>query len=219
MTAYLIMTWVSARKSLLFAMDNLEEAKMGQWGKDVGLSRVLAEYLDGADAVGVENVVNIRGEILADGDGRDGDSRGPLCDQVFDVEEAVVAGGFEVFSELRCGESSRRKGFGADGPDCGDPGEVGAGVPLVGEIEPLAGADFFFDGFAGFEGEEGGVADEDGGVGVAEHRDWVSRCGKEGGAGVKEFAEENLGVGEGTAGGGIGGDAAEACQGVWALDY
>ena len=44
------------------------------------------------------------------------------------------------------------EGFGADGPDGGDPREVGAGVPFVGEVEPLAGAYGLFDVGAGFEG-------------------------------------------------------------------
>ena len=33
------------------------------------------------------------------------------------------------------------EGFGPDGPDGGDPGCAGAGGPLVGEVEPEAGAD------------------------------------------------------------------------------
>jgi hypothetical protein len=64
----------------------------------------LAKAFDGANAVGVEDVVNIRGEVVADGCGRDGDAGSPLFDEFFDVEEAVVAGGFEVFGELRGGK-------------------------------------------------------------------------------------------------------------------
>ena len=44
---------------------------------------------------------------MADGGGWDGDARGPLFDEIFDVEEAVVAGGFEVFGEFGSGDSGR----------------------------------------------------------------------------------------------------------------
>ncbi len=71
-----------------------------------------------------------------------------------------------------------------------------------------------FDVVAGFEGEEGGVADEDGGVGLLQHRDGVGCGGEEGGVGVEEFAEEDFGVGEGTAGGGVGGDGSYGAEGV-----
>ena len=43
-------------------------------------------------------------EVMADGRGWNGDAGGPLLDESVDVEEAVVAGGFEVFRELSCGE-------------------------------------------------------------------------------------------------------------------
>ena len=79
-------------------------------------------------------------------------------------------------------------------------------MPLVGEVVPLAWADRGFDWFAGFEGEEGRIADEDCGVGLLQHRDGVGCGGNEGGVGVEEFAEEDFGVGERTAGGGVGGD-------------
>ncbi len=87
-------------------------------------------------------------------------------------------------------------------------------MPLVCEVEPLAGADFFFYRFAGFEGEEGGIADEDGGVCLLQHGDGVGCGGEEGGLGVVEFAEQDFGVGEGTAGGGVGGDGADGAEGV-----
>src|SRR5258705_12546901 len=119
----------------------LQEAEVGERREDVDFGGVLSEAFDGADAVGVEDVVNIRGEVVADGGGWDGDARGPLFDEFFDVEEAVVAGGFKVFGELRGGEVRVVEGFEADGPDGGDPGKVGASVPLVGEVVPLAGAD------------------------------------------------------------------------------
>ena len=103
------------------------------------------------------------------------------CDEVVDVGEAVVAGAAEVFGELGGGDVAVSEGFGADGPDGGDPGEAGAGVPLVGEVEPLAGADGWLDCFAGFEGEQGGVADEEGSVGLLQHGDGVGGCGKNAG--------------------------------------
>ncbi len=141
----------------------LEEAQAGKRGEDIDFVGVLAEEFDGADAVGCEGVVNVAGEVVADGVGRNGDAGCPLFDELFDVGEAVIAGGFEVLSELS-GCDVALESFRANGPDGCDPGEIGEGVPLVGEVEPLTGADGGFDGFAGFEGEESGVADEDGGV-------------------------------------------------------
>ena len=159
----------------------------------------MAEELDGLDAGFVEDVVDVLGEVMADGGGWDGNAGRPLVDEVFDVAKAVVAGEGEVLDELGGGDVADGEGLGADGPDGGYPGKAGADVPLVGEIEPLAGAYGLLDCFAGFEGEKGGVADEDGGVGLAEHRDGVGWSGDEGGLAADEFAEEDLGVGEGAA--------------------
>lgn len=94
-------------------------------------------------------------------------------DEVVDVGEAVVAGVGEVFDDLRLGDVAFGEGFGADCPYGGDPGESGAGAPLVGEVEPLAGADGVFDLFAVLESEKSGVADEECGVGLAEHGDGI----------------------------------------------
>jgi hypothetical protein len=66
----------------------------------------------------------------------------------------------------------------------------------VGKVEPLAGAYRLFDRSAGFEGQQRGVTDENRGVCLLEHRDWVSACGDKGGVCVEKFAEEDLGVGE-----------------------
>ncbi len=63
----------------------------------------------------------------------------------------------EVFYELGGGDAvGLIERYGAGGPYGGDPGKVGADVPLVGEIEPLAGTDGGFDLFARFEGKECG---------------------------------------------------------------
>jgi len=115
-------------------------------------------------------------------------------------------------------EAAGGEGFGADGPDGGDPGEGGAGAPLMGEVVPGAGADLLLDLGAGFEGEEGWVADEQGGVVGAEHGDGVGGVLVEGGCDVDEFAEEDLGVGKGAAGGGVGSDGFYGGEGV-ALFY
>jgi len=119
---------------------------------------------------------------------------------------------------LRGGEVRVVEGFGADGPDGGDPGEFGADVPLVSEVKPLARANGDFDLFAGFEGEEGGIADEDGGVRVLEHGDWVGCGGNKGGMGPEELSEEDFGVGEGTAGGCVGGDGLYCAKSVRGFD-
>jgi hypothetical protein len=130
------------------------------------------------------------------------------------VVEAVVAGELEVCGELGGGDMSH--GFWADGPYGGDPGEVSAAGPLVGEIEPETGADvgMGFDAGAGFEGEERGIADEEGGVGVGEHGDGVGGRREEYGVGTDEFAEEDLRVGEGTARGRVSGDGADGGEGA-----
>ncbi len=166
----------------------------------------------------VEDVVDVLGEVVADGGGWDGDARGPLLDEVVDVGEAVVAGDGEVVGELGGGDVADGECLGTDGPDGGYPGKAGAGVPLVGEVEPLAGAYGLLDCFAGFQGQESGVADEDGCVGELEHRDGVGWGREEGGMGVEEFAEEDLGVGEGAAGGGVGGDGFYCAEGVGLFD-
>jgi len=71
----------------------------------------------------------------------------------------VVAGELKVRGELGCGDVSQ--GFGADGPDSGDPGQVGATCPLMGEVEPEAWADGGFDAGAGLLGDERRIADEE----------------------------------------------------------
>jgi hypothetical protein len=76
--------------------------------------------------------VDVAGEVVADGVGWKGDAGGPLGDELLDVGEAVGAGVVEVFGELLWGNVRDVEGFGADGPDCGDPREGGAGVPFVG---------------------------------------------------------------------------------------
>jgi hypothetical protein len=74
-------------------IDGLKEAKMRQRREDAGLGGVLTEELDGADAIGVENVVDVGGKVVADSGGGNGDAGGPLLDDLFDVEKTVVARG------------------------------------------------------------------------------------------------------------------------------
>ena len=62
-------------------------------------------------------------------------------------------------------------------------------------------------------GEERGVADEERGVGGSEHGDGVRGLVDEGGAGVVEVFEENVGVGGGAAAGGVGGYGADLFEG------
>ena len=66
---------------------------------------------------------------------------------------------------------------------------------------------------AALEGEECGVADEEGSVGLMKHGDGIGGRGEEGGIGGEEAAEEELGVGEGAARGGVGGDGGRWCGG------
>jgi len=141
----------------------------------VGFGGVAAEEFDGLNAVGCEVVVDVVGEVLTDGYGSEGNAGSPFVDEVFDVGEAMVAGVGEVLDELRLGDVTFCEGFGADGPYGGDPGESGAGAPLVGKVEPLAGADGVLDLFAVFECEKRGVADKECGVGLAEHGYGIGR--------------------------------------------
>lgn len=127
------------------AEKGLEEAEGREGGKDAGFGGEMAEGFDGLDAGGVEGVVDVAGEVVVDGGGGDGDAGGPLADEIVDMGEAVVAGGLEVGGDLGGGDSGGGEGLGADGPDRGDPGQTGAEVPLLGEIEPLAGAGGCFD--------------------------------------------------------------------------
>ena len=78
----------------------LEEAEIGEWGECVDFGGVLAEELDGTDAVGVEFVVDVESQVVADSVGGDWETGCPLLDEVFDVSEAVVAGEGEVLDEL-----------------------------------------------------------------------------------------------------------------------
>ena len=188
---------------------DLEETKPREWGQDSSFCSVAAEELDGGYAVVIERVVDVAGEVVADGFGGDGDARRPLGDERVDVGETVVAGLLKVFDELRGGDRGGGESFGANSPDGGDPGQAGAGAPLVGHVDPEAGAGGLLDAAAGFEGQERGIADEQGGVGVGKHGDGIGRCGDEFGVGVEELAEEDLGVGERAAGCGVGGDGAD----------
>ena len=70
-------------------------------------------------------------------------------------------------------------------PDGGDEGEAGEGAPLVGEVvvdELFAGAFEAVGAF--FEGEQGGIADEDGGVGRSSMASRSADMGRKGTAGL-----------------------------------
>jgi len=62
-------------------------------------------------------------------------------------------------------------------------------------------------------GEECGVADEEGGVGVGEHGGEVGGEVDEVGVGLVEVLEEDAGVGDGAAAGGVGGYGADTLEG------
>jgi hypothetical protein len=95
-----------------------------------------AEVLDGAEAVGVERVVDVLGEVGADDVSGDGDARCPLADEGVDVGEAGVAAGDEISGEPRRCNSVEPEGCGANGPDGGDPRQAGVLTPERGEVEP-----------------------------------------------------------------------------------
>jgi len=130
----------------------------------------------------------------------------------------MIAGGFEVLNKLGRSDIKVAECFRPDGPDGGDPGKIGACVPFFGEVEPLAWAYGFFDGLAGFEGEEGRVTDQDGCVCLLQHGDGIGCGGKECRVGVEKFAKENLGVGERTARSGVSRDGFHRAVGVRRFD-
>ena len=189
---------------------------MREGGQHIDFGGVLTKDLDGANAVSVEDVMDVIGEIVTDGGGWKGDARCPLGDEIFDIQEAVIARGLEILNQLGSGQVIEC--FRADGPDGCDPGEIGAGAPFPSEVEPLTGADGSFDGFAGFEGEQSRIADKDGGVGLLQHGDGVGSGGEEGGVSVEKFAEENFSVGERAARGGVGCDRFYGGQSVRGFD-
>ena len=82
------------------------------------------------------------------------------------------------------------------------------------EVEPEAGADGGFDLGARLLGDERGVADEEGGVGVDEHGDGVGGRGEKLRCCADELLEEDLGVGERAAGCGVGCDGADGGEGA-----
>jgi hypothetical protein len=75
---------------------DLEETKPREWGQDSSFCSVAAEELDGGYAVVIERVVDVAGEVRADGGGWKGDAWGPFGDDGVDVGEAAVAGVLEV---------------------------------------------------------------------------------------------------------------------------
>lgn len=65
-----------------------------------------------------------------------------------------------------------------------------------------------------FEGEQGGVADDNGGVGAVKHEIKVGVVGNEGNFRIAPLVEEDAGVGKGGAAGGIGGHRADGGEGL-----
>jgi hypothetical protein len=157
--------------------------------------------------------VDVFGEVGADGGGGYGDAGGPLFDQGGDVLLASLAAGVEVEEELFA-FAWREREVGADGPDGGNPGELGVGMPEVGDVVPDEGTGVGFDLVAVFESQQRGIADEESGVVCAKHGDGVSGCGFKRRGVVVEVLEEKLGIGCGAAGGGVGGDGADLVEGT-----
>ena len=128
--------------------------------------------------------------------------------------EAVVAGGFEVGDELGGGDVAGVRASGRTAQTAATQGRwvrVCHSWARSNQRQGPTGCSMLR---RCFEGEQCGVADEQGGVGVLEHGDGVGWVLEEGGLGAEEFAEEDLGVGEGAAGGGVGGYGADCGEGV-----
>lgn len=154
--------------------------------------------------------MDVAGKVAVDGCGRYGDARGPFPDQCIDIGEAAVARMLEVGDEP--GRVDAGECFRSDGPDRGDPGQAGAGAPLVGEIEPEAWTRYGFDPLAVFESEERWIADEECGIGAGEHGGGVGGGGDKIGIDADKFAEEYLRVGERAARCGVGGNSADSAE-------
>ena len=174
--------------------------------------------LDGTEAIGVQRVVDVAGEIGPDDLRRDRDPGRPLADEGVDVGESSVAAGDEVAGELRRRDAGQFESNGANGPDGGDPGEAGMVTPEGREVEPEerrgaeGGIDVGLDLIALLAREESRVADEERGVGGGKHGDSVRTVFCKGGAGVVEVLEEDVRVGGGTARGVVGGDSGDVGQ-------
>ena len=82
----------------------LKETKVGERRQERGFGGEGAEVSDGGYAFAIESVVNIAGEVAADGVGREGDARGPLGNQGIDVGEAAIAGAGKVGDQVGGGE-------------------------------------------------------------------------------------------------------------------
>ncbi len=100
----------------------MKEVKMGEWGKNIDLGGVAAEELDSADAVGVEAVVDVAGEVVANDRGRKCDPRSPFGHQFFNTCETFDPRVIEVLAHLQSRDSGRGERFGSNRPDRRDPG-------------------------------------------------------------------------------------------------
>ena len=193
----------------------VEQMQRGEWWKGADAGGKGAEELDGAEAVGIQSVVDVLCEIGADGLGADGEARRPLGDELLGVGEAGFAAGGEVSDELLRGETCGYEGFGARSPDGGDPGESGELAPEMGEVKPEKwGVGCGVELSAVLACEECGIADEECGIGRGEHGQRIGGLVDEGRVGGVEVLEEDAGVGDGTAAGGVGGDAADAGESI-----
>lgn len=115
--------------------------------------------------------------------------------------------------DLRGGDVGFGGSFRTDGPEGGNPGCTGEAAPFFGEIdveEGFAGA--LVAGFAVFEGEERGVADEECGIGCIEHGIEIGGVRFEGRVGFPEVVKKNARVCGGGTRGGVEGDAANVAQ-------
>jgi len=173
------------------------------------------EGAHGFKAFFVEGVVDVGGEVGADGLLGEGELAGPLGDEGVNVLEAVVAGLDEVVGDGLVQRAGQDFGLWGGGPDGGDEGESGEGVPLLGEVvvdEVFVGAFEAVGAF--FKGEESGVADDDGGVSGSEHGVEVGGPGDKWDVGVAPGVEEDAGVGDGGAGSGVSSDGANGREGL-----
>jgi hypothetical protein len=71
--------------------EDLQESQFGERRKNINLCCVLTKEFDSTNAIRVQDVVDVVGEIVADDFWAQVDAGRPLLDQIFNVQQAVIA--------------------------------------------------------------------------------------------------------------------------------
>lgn len=183
----------------------LEKAEIWQWGQHSELCRISAKESNGFDALLGESVVDVYREVVSHDGWRKTESRSPFAHKVFDVGKSMIARADEIAGDCGCGDVTLRERLRPDSPHGRNPGQTRPGGPLVRDVKPLAGSHSGFNAGALFDGQQSGIADQQGGVGLLEHGDGIGGMSDEAGVSAEGLAEEDLNVSPGATGGVVGG--------------